>query len=122
MSGSAANAGGPPSGGGGGRAGRPSRAREASHVGGRAWAGPRPAGPLRRGSAALLKKIVPDAGRRNAEPVIAVFASLLHGNGQRWRHDAVEIDLLGGRQCRQIDLGEIGPHIHFVLSLAYADE
>ena len=39
-------------------------------------------GPVRFGEALpriLLKEIVPDAGRRDAEPVIAVFAGLLHG-------------------------------------------
>ena len=45
----------------------------------------------------LLKEIVPDAVRRDAEPVVAVLARLLHFRHALARHDAVKLDLLGRR-------------------------
>ncbi len=73
-------------------AARHGRAREDRHVGGRAQEGRGRARPLRRGapariSAHLLQEILPDPRRRDAQPVIAVFARLLHG----------ERELLAGR-------------------------
>ena len=53
--------------------------------------------PLRRSSSVkrnLLKEILPDPGRRDAEPVIAIFAAFLHRQRELRRDDAVQLDLL----------------------------
>ena len=83
----------------------------------------RRAGPLRRGVArVLLKEILPDACRRDPEPIIAVFAALLHRQRLVRRHDPVKLDLLRRRELGQIHLGEIGPDIDRVVALAGFDE
>src|ERR1700757_3925636 len=117
MSGSAANAAGRLLPGTRGRAGRLALSCAAgSPCGGGSrsvWAKPRPR---------LLHEILPHAGGGDAEPVIAVFAGLLHLERGLGRQDAVELDLLGRSELAKIGLGEIGPYIDLVLAFADAGE
>src|SRR4029078_8226175 len=89
-------------------AGRHAGSRPPGDVGRRAWDRSRRARALWRGVAqSLLKEILPDPVRRDAEPVVGVFPGLLHGERLTRRHDAIKLALLGRRELGEIGLGEI---------------
>src|SRR5215469_17761459 len=106
MSGSAANAAGLPLPGAKRGAGRLARSCAVGSPCGRVSLARREAS--RSGSAKhcprLLHEILPHAGGGDAEPVIAVFAGLLHLERGLRRQDAVKLDLLGRSELAKIGL------------------